>query len=154
MNKKSKKGRKPRLVSPTIKSRAAIEAESFSKHNILNRRDNKNRRAPENILQIAEGLIYGPRNKVYKHPTENFNNIANLWNAYFEAIKVRPDVVAPLNTDPWKNEHYGFKINKIDVAYMNILQKIARGATAQDHEDTVVDIAGYAGCIERVLKNK
>lgn len=111
------------------------------------------RRAPINILQTAEALVYGVRNKTYRHPTENFENIANLWNAYFEAIKVRPEVlthgISVAGSDPvW------FKINRIDVAYMNILQKIARGATNQEHEDTIVDIAGYAGCIERIVKNK
>jgi len=74
------------------------------------------RRVPSTILQEAESLIYGERNKHYRHPTENFNNI--------------------------------------DIAYLNILQKIARGATNQEHIDSVIDIAGYAGCIERVLKNK
>lgn len=111
------------------------------------RRQLARRRKETNILQTAERLIYGERNKVYRHPTENFANIANLWNAYFVAIKVRPDVSTGL-------EMGLMQVNKIDVAYMNILQKIARGATAQDHMDTVVDIAGYAGCIERIIENK
>jgi len=101
----------------------------------------------QTILDTAKGLVYGPRNKVYRHPADNFNNIANLFNAYFEAIKVRPTVFTNLAGDP------EFRINNIDVAYLNILQKIARGATAQDHEDTIVDIAGYAACIERILKS-
>ena len=103
------------------------------------------RRRPRNILQTAEKLIYGERNKVYKHPTDNFSNIANLWNAYFEAIIDRPEVYDDINQR--------FKINKIDVAYMNILQKVARGATNQEHVDTIVDVAGYAGCIERIIKD-
>lgn len=102
----------------------------------------------DNILREAERLIFGARNKTYRHPTENFNNIANLWNAYFEAIKVRPFV--SINTP----DGIEFRINNIDVAYLNILQKVARGATNQEHLDTIVDIAGYAGCIERILKNK
>ena len=105
---------------------------------------------PDNILQVAEGLIYGPRNKVYRHPTENFNNIANLFNAYFNAIKVRPGVL----TETLSDEGIKFQINNVDVAYLNILQKVARGATAQDHLDTITDIAGYAGCIERILKSR
>lgn len=111
---------------------------------------------PDNILTKAQGLIYGARNKVYRHPIENFNNIANLWNAYFEAIKIRPMVLQyRLGEKPGDPpEDTKFQINNIDVAYMNILQKIARGATAQDHEDTIIDIAGYAGCIERILKQK
>jgi len=103
------------------------------------------RRIPSTILQEAESLIYGERNKHYRHPTENFNNIANLWNAYFKAILVRPGVSGSAAV---------FQINNIDIAYLNILQKIARGATNQEHIDSVIDIAGYAGCIERVLKNK
>lgn len=109
----------------------------------------------DNILREAERLIFGARNKTYRHATENFNNIANLWNAYFEAIKVRPMVVtAAVRYPNMEHEEISFKINNIDVAYLNILQKVARGATNQEHLDTIVDIAGYAGCIERILKNK
>ena len=116
-------------------------------------RRHSSRRAPSTILETAQSLIYGARNKTYKHPTENFDNIANLWNAYFQAISSRPDVFTE-HTDGNGNYQYMFHVNKIDVAYMNILQKIARGATNQEHEDTIVDIAGYAGCIERIVKNK
>lgn len=118
------------------------------------RRIKSNRRKPTTILGEAEGLIYGDRNKVYRHPTENFANIANLWNAYFKAIKVRPNVLPAIYSNNPGPDTIDFTINKIDVAYMNILQKIARGATNQEHEDTIRDIAGYAGCIERILKNK
>lgn len=111
------------------------------------RRKGTPRRKETTILQTAERLIYGDRNKVYRHPSENFENIANLWNAYFNAIRVRPDVASGL-------EMRCFVVNKIDVAYLNILQKIARGATNQEHTDTIVDIAGYAGCIERIISNK
>lgn len=131
--------------------RAALFGQKQTTVSTADRRQTS-RRAPSNILQTAESLIYGVRNKTYRHPSENFENIANLWNAYFEAIKVRPDVLT-INkfSDSIQDRH--FKINRIDVAYLNILQKIARGATNQEHEDTVVDIAGYAGCIERILKN-
>jgi len=101
----------------------------------------------QTILEKAKALVYGPRNKVYRHPSDNFDNIANLFNAYFNAIKVRPNVLTNIVADP------EFRINNIDVAYLNILQKVARAATAQDHEDTLIDIAGYAACVERILKN-
>jgi len=112
------------------------------------RRTNPSRRQPQTILEHAQQLIYGERNKVYKHPNENFANIANLWNAYFTAILGRPDVSSTLSVEG------KFRVNQIDVAYMNILQKVARGATAQTHLDTVVDVAGYAGCIERIILGK
>jgi len=108
-------------------------------------RRKQQRRIPSTILQQAESLIYGERNKHYRHPIENFNNIANLWNAYFKAILIRPSISGIAAV---------FQINNIDIAYLNILQKIARGATNQEHMDSVIDIAGYAGCIERILKNK
>ena len=122
----------------------------------------RQRRHASNILQQAESLIYGPRNAVYKHPSENFENIANLWNAYFIAIGRRKGTFGekhiPLSPtilkDNFVQKEQTFQINMIDVAMCNILQKIARCATAQDHEDTVVDIAGYAGCVERIVKNK
>lgn len=101
------------------------------------------------VLEKAQQLIYGERNKTYRHPSENFENIANLWNAYFQSIQPREDVF-----DGMQKQEPEFKINKHDVAYMMILMKVARGATNQEHEDTIIDIAGYAGCLERIIKNK
>lgn len=143
-SRKKKPVRRKTISADNLMARNTEAAIKPDRRTLLRRREQDK---SGNILRIAEGLIYGARNKVYRHPTENFNNIAAFWNVYFAAIKVRPDVAAGM-------EMSCFQINNIDVSYMNILQKIARGATNQEHEDTVIDIAGYAGCIERITKNK
>lgn len=81
----------------------------------------------ESILQEAQRIIHGQRNKDYGHPRENFKNIADLWAAYL-----------------------GWEINPMDVALMMVLMKVARLETGNYHRDSVTDIAGYAGTIERL----
>lgn len=149
IQKQEQHGRNYGMGSPMFIESVAVQVD----------RRKSSRRNPSNILQQAEKLIYGDRNKTYSHPNENFENIANLFNAYFEAISRRPGVMetTTFNHDavnPPHNIKGRFKINRIDIAFLNILQKVARGATNQQHEDTVIDIAGYAGCIERMLKSK
>jgi hypothetical protein len=73
-------------------------------------------------------LIDGDRNKSYGTPTQNFSNIAELWNVRF----------AHLLQD-------GKKFNASDVADAMILLKVARNI-ASKKRDGWVDIAGYAGC--------
>ncbi len=102
------------------------------------------------ILDIAGELVEGERNKTYKHPNENFRNIKNLWNDYFLAISGRDDST--------QKDSDGLsmitKINEFDVAMLMVLMKVARLATNPTHKDSLVDIAGYARCGERVLTNK
>lgn len=98
------------------------------------------------ILDEAKKLVYSARSKAYGHPRENFANIAELWNAYL-AIKLRhyPDALRPDALSV---------LNSVDIAILNILQKIARLATNPHHEDSIVDIAGYAATIERLITGK
>lgn len=92
---------------------------------------------PGTILEQAEKLVYGDRNKAYGHPSGNFANIATAWNNYLFA-KGRDSN----------------KITAVDVASMNILQKMARISTNQRHEDSWLDVAGYAATAERIIKLK
>ncbi len=85
------------------------------------------------ILTTAEELINGQRAKDYGDAKENHERIANLWNAYLQ----KPDM-----------------ITHEDVAVMMILLKIARFMENGYHEDTVVDIAGYAGVLEKMQPPK
>ncbi|QDP44639.1 hypothetical protein SEA_NOTHINGSPECIAL_55 [Mycobacterium phage NothingSpecial] len=80
------------------------------------------------ILTKAEEIINGQRAKDYGDAKENHQRIADLWNAY-----ISPDMFTPE-----------------DVAVMMILLKIARFMENGYHEDTVVDIAGYAGVLEKM----
>lgn len=101
------------------------------------------------ILDIAGQLVEGERNKTYKHPNENFRNIANMWNSYFLAVGGRD---ATTQRD-YLNDIDVTKINEFDVSMLMVLMKVARLATNNTHRDSLIDIAGYARCAERILTN-
>lgn len=82
----------------------------------------------ESILTRAEEIINGQRAKDYGDARENHLRIATLWSAYKQGVEFSPE----------------------DVAVMMILLKIARFMENGYHEDTVVDIAGYAGVLEKM----
>lgn len=73
-------------------------------------------------LQTAELLVTGTRAKEYGDAGTSFANIAALWTSYLNDIT----------------------ISSHDVAMMMILLKIVRAKASPDHEDSYVDIAGYA----------
>ncbi|AZF93442.1 phosphofructokinase [Mycobacterium phage Centaur] len=79
------------------------------------------------ILTTAEEIINGQRAQDYGDAKENHQRIANLWNVYA-----------------------GTELSPEDVAVMMILLKIARFMENGYHQDTVVDIAGYAGVLEKM----
>lgn len=88
------------------------------------------------VLREAEALIYGAWADEYGPPRENFERLAKLWSAY---LGPRVAVNAPLTA--------------YDVAWMLLLLKVSRAARdrgAKTKRDTVVDAAGYVGCVERI----
>jgi Domain of unknown function (DUF6378) len=86
--------------------------------------------ARQAILDEASELTHQSRNTAYGNPEDNFNNIANLWTAY------------------WRSKFPGMvNFDAHDVAIMMILMKTARLATNPNHHDSCVDIAGYAACL-------
>lgn len=80
-----------------------------------------------NILQEADRIIHGERNKTYGSPLKNHTRTAALWTAYL-----------------------GVQITAEQVCFLNILQKISRSASGVPHRDNLVDIAGFTGNIEMV----
>ena len=70
------------------------------------------------------------REGVYGTPEENFQNIADLWKAYWGA---------PISTH--------------DVAVMMMLVKVARLMKSPYHYDSWVDICGYASLGGEVTAN-
>jgi hypothetical protein len=80
------------------------------------------------LLAEAMKITAVDRNKAYGNPEDNFQNIANLWNAYFGAQGTLTG------------------ITPCDVANLMILMKIARLSTNLGHRDSLLDIAGYAAC--------
>lgn len=74
---------------------------------------------PTTVLQEAEKLIRGDRQKEYGHPSINFKRIADSWSAYL-----------------------GKELSPFDVCMLMILLKAQRCAEGP-HKDTLVDIGGY-----------
>lgn len=73
------------------------------------------------ILQTAEKLVSGDRDRTHGDKLINHNNIALLWSAYLE-----------------------FKITPKDVAILMVLLKLARTKAGQHNIDDYVDACGYA----------
>ena len=77
------------------------------------------------ILQTAEKYVMGDREQQYGTPEDNFQIIADLWNAY------------------WKKQ---IKFSAEDVAIMMTLLKIGRIRSGQEKEDNWIDACGYLAC--------
>ena len=84
-------------------------------------------------LEEAADLIDGDRNKSYGSPTQNFENIAEMWTTFLKH-KLKD----------------GETLDASDVADLMILLKIARNIASKKH-DTYVDVAGYAGCGAEII---
>lgn len=82
----------------------------------------------EEILKAAEKCVCGDREQDYGRPEDNFQRIADLWNAYC-------GLTGMVN---------GFEPK--DVAAMMALVKIARIASGHAKADNWCDLAGYAAC--------
>lgn len=83
-----------------------------------------------NILQEADNIVNGDRQKFYGHPSDNHGCTALMWSGYL-------------------SRRYNMKIelDVRDVCWLNALQKISRDANAPKR-DNLVDVAGYAANIE------
>lgn len=86
------------------------------------------------LLDKAESLVSAERDEQYGvgSTAANFHTIAALWNAYLSR----------------RSQNKFMQITVGDVSAMMVLLKVARLAGAPGHEDSWVDIAGYAaiGC--------
>ena len=83
--------------------------------------------AHESVLTEAQGLVHGDRNAAYGHPLDDFSRTAKMWEVVLDC-KVTPE----------------------QFALCMICVKISRLCNTPGHEDSVVDIAGYAGTYEMV----
>lgn len=87
----------------------------------------------EYLLATAGKLVSGERRKTYGTPEKNFNRIALLWRAWFEARGIvmtdRDDRVYVLSAE--------------DVSPLMRLMKEARLCENPTHLDSLVDIIGY-----------
>jgi hypothetical protein len=81
----------------------------------------------DSVCLEAHRLINGERQAHYGSQYVNFGDIADLWSAYLD----KP-------------------VSRNDVANLMILLKIARTKRQGYHRDSYTDVAGYAGCAEKV----
>lgn len=85
------------------------------------------------ILLEAEEIINGQRREDYGSAYESFKQLADYWSVYLtRKTKVRID------------------LHPLDVVNMMELLKISRAQNGF-HRDSYVDIAGYAGCAEKIM---
>lgn len=89
-------------------------------------------KTPSTVLQEAQSLIYGDRQKAYGSASKNFTDIGVGW-ANIVGVPVSAEQVALMMV--W------LKVCRLTAGYR-------RGE--KTHRDSVIDIAGYAGCIEKI----
>ena len=89
--------------------------------------------APKSMLQQADDLINGQRQKDYGDKLRNFTQIA-MGMQMVLAAKLLPGAVITAN----------------DVALLMIQVKIARLAKTPHHKDSQIDVAGYIGCMDKL----
>ena len=92
---------------------------------------------PMPMLYRAEELINGERQNEYGDKLPNFSQIAALWTAHL-MFKLAPDQT----------------ISAEDVALMMINVKQARLSKSPNHADSIIDIAGYAGCYDKIQEER
>jgi hypothetical protein len=85
-----------------------------------------------NYLEKANSLIHGDREKDYGHPRDNLNRIAAVWNVLLGDRLKEPLTAA-------------------DVCGLMAGLKLIRAAKDHwTHEDSLVDLCGYVGLVERI----
>jgi Domain of unknown function (DUF6378) len=100
----------------------------------------RNKRA--DILKTAEELINGDRAQSYGPPEDSFTRIAELWSAMGMRVVSNNHGMVDTKGHPIFDER---KIDATDVALALLQLKIARLTVSPAHEDSWVDVAGYAG---------
>lgn len=114
--------------------------EKFLKGNGVTDFDGKgntvNKRA--HILQTAEKLINGDRADTYGPPEVSFGRIADLLNAMGWRKQIGEGTIDKSKVDVER-------LDAVDVALGLVQLKVSRVISSPDHEDSWVDIAGYAG---------
>ena len=83
------------------------------------------------ILTQAEEIINGERAKDYGSTLDNFGRIAKMWSVIL-GVEVTPE------------QH----------VLCMVAVKMARLCHSPQHMDSIVDIAGYAGTYEKLLKER
>jgi hypothetical protein len=89
------------------------------------------------LADKANKLVQGDRQRDYGDKLQNFSQIAMLWQGVL-AAKLAPDSA----------------ITPEDVALCMIQVKISRLAKSPDHKDSIIDIAGYSICYDKLQEER
>lgn len=89
------------------------------------------------MLHKAESLISGQRQQDYGDKLQNFTQIAMLFQATL-CMKLASNA----------------RITPEDVALLMMQVKIARLSKSPDHSDSILDVAGYAGCYDKLQQER
>jgi hypothetical protein len=129
-----KEKREPKSIKPRVKYKVTLEEET--------------------ILEEAERIVFGSRQRAYDHPMDNFTRIGKIW----EGIKF------PGFTRDEEDHMFHFpgledKIKKLlsftpeDVAMMMVGVKLGREAY-KPTRDNKVDIIGYTIALDRIHRRR
>lgn len=103
----------------------------------------------KNLLENANSIIYGDREKTYGHPALNLQTIAEMWTVYLHrkaAVERAKSPLLAMMTGP--GDHLP-EITINDVCQMMVLLKTARLLNDPTHLDSLTDQAGYVALQER-----
>jgi hypothetical protein len=85
------------------------------------------------ITEIAQQLVYGDRGAAYGHPKHDYDRTAKMISGILSS-KLKEDVDAK------------------EAILIMIAVKMSRLVNTPGHRDSVIDIAGYAECYDRVVR--
>jgi len=109
-----------------LRRTSLVDGGRLTAREFVGRQDPGDAHAQE-LASRAISIVTEGRRATYGAPEDNFEDIARLWTVIF-----RKEITAE------------------DVALAMIVMKVARMMKTPDHEDSVVDIIGYALCLARV----
>lgn len=95
------------------------------------------------MLHAAADLVGGQRANDYGDKLANHERIAALWNMWLRERKYIFFAGAEAESDS--------EIIAYDVAMMMLLVKVARLMNSPGHQDSHIDIAGYASIMEEIV---
>ena len=97
------------------------------------------------ILEEANGLIFGPRQDMYGHPVDDFTRTGRLWGAVLEN-SIR-EWLAEIEEKGDSSIAYVVPPQLVGLCMVEV--KVSREVN-RPKRDNRVDMAGYAGCVDRV----
>ncbi|MEC5291548.1 MULTISPECIES: DUF6378 domain-containing protein [unclassified Aurantimonas] len=96
------------------------------------------------LLDAAKAAV-ADRGLNYGKPEDNFRRIAELWSTHIKNRYAQTTNDYGNDMSTWDG-----MLDPSDVALMMVLMKIARLENEPTHQDSIVDMAGYAACLGEI----